>query len=58
MDLAFDDMYHDVWLVLGLNRERGLFYSFLVAPMILKRKMYFLRLMRVYVGLIMSAACA
>ncbi len=50
MDLAFDDMY---WLVLGLNRGRGPFFYYLGAPMIYIAKVYFWRLMRVYIGLIM-----
>jgi hypothetical protein len=43
-----------VWLVLGLNRGWGHFLNFLDFS---TQKVYFLRLMRVFVGLVMLAAC-
>jgi hypothetical protein len=53
MDLAFDDM-HGHWSVLGLNRGHGQLLNILGDPMILKRKkVYFSRLMRACVDLIM-----
>jgi hypothetical protein len=39
------------------KKGTGPFFKFLVAPMILSRKKCILRLMRVYIGLIMLAAC-
>ncbi len=41
-----------VWLVLGLNRGQGQFLNFIT------QKVYFSLLMRVFVGLILLAACS
>ncbi len=50
MDLDFDD----VWLVLGLNRGRGYCYIFFgCSNDFILQKVYFSRLMRLYVRLIM-----
>jgi hypothetical protein len=56
MDLAFDDMY-GYWLILGLNRGRPVLKFFSCSNDFKTQKVYFLRLLKVYIILIMSAAC-